>query len=67
MQFSGSDVIFDLGGVVFQWQPLVLLQSLFPTQVPSEAVAREWASQIFQTFQPEADWALFDLGLIFCV
>ena len=59
-----QDVIFDLGGVVFRWQPLVLLQQLFPQQVQSEAVAREWASAIFQTFHPEADWALFDLGLI---
>jgi putative hydrolase of the HAD superfamily len=59
-----QDVIFDLGGVVFRWQPLTLLQSLFPQQVPNDAVAREWASAIFQTFHPEADWALFDLGLI---
>ena len=58
------DVVFDLGGVVFRWQPLVLLQALFPKQVPNEAVAREWASQVFQTFHPEADWALFDLGQI---
>lgn len=59
-----QDVVFDLGGVVFRWQPLVLLQELFPTQVRHEAEAREWASQIFQTFHPEADWALFDLGRI---
>lgn len=59
-----KEVVFDLGGVVFRWQPLVLLQELFPEQVRSEAVAREWAGQIFQTFHPEADWALFDLGLI---
>jgi 2-haloacid dehalogenase/putative hydrolase of the HAD superfamily len=59
-----QDVVFDLGGVVFRWQPLVLLQELFPEQVRSEAEAREWASQIFQTFHPEADWALFDLGQI---
>lgn len=59
-----QDVVFDLGGVVFRWQPLVLLQELFPTQVRNEAEAREWASQIFQTFHPEADWALFDLGRI---
>ena len=52
-----QDVIFDLGGVVFRWQPLALLQQLFPQQVQSEAVAREWASAIFQTFHPEADWA----------
>jgi len=59
-----QDVVFDLGGVVFRRQPLVLLQELFPEQVRSEAEAREWAGQIFQTFHPEADWALFDLGRI---
>ena len=59
-----QDVVFDLGGVVFRWEPLVLLQQLFAQEVHSEAVAREWASQIFETFHPEADWALFDLGLI---
>ena len=59
-----KEVVFDLGGVVFQWKPLQLLQELFPQQVTSEAVAREWAAQIFQTFHPEADWALFDLGQI---
>ena len=59
-----KEVVFDLGGVVFRWQPLVLLQELFPRQVTSEAVAREWAGHIFQTFHPEADWALFDLGQI---
>ncbi len=59
-----KDVVFDLGGVVFQWKPLQLLQELFPQQVTSDAVAREWATQIFQTFHPDADWALFDLGQI---
>ena len=59
-----KEVVFDLGGVVFQWKPLQLLKELFPDQVTSEAVAREWAGQIFQTFHPEADWALFDLGQI---
>ena len=59
-----KEVVFDLGGVVFQWKPLQLLQELFPGQVINEAAAREWAGQIFQTFHPEADWALFDLGLI---
>lgn len=58
------DVVFDLGGVVFRWEPLVLLQQLFPQRMPDEASARHWAGQIFQTFSPEADWALFDLGRI---
>lgn len=63
-QDENQDVVFDLGGVVFRWQPLVLLQEIFPDRVRSEAVAREWASAIFQTFHPDADWALFDLGQI---
>jgi len=58
------DLVFDLGGVVFRWEPLVLLQQLFPARMPDEASARHWAGQIFQTFAPEADWALFDLGRI---
>lgn len=58
------DVVFDLGGVVFRWEPLVLLRQLFPQRIPDEASARHWAGEIFQTFPPEADWALFDLGQI---
>lgn len=63
-QDVGRDVVFDLGGVVFRWEPLVLLQQLFPQRMPDAASARHWAGQIFQTFSPEADWALFDLGQI---
>jgi putative hydrolase of the HAD superfamily len=63
-QTMDQDVVFDLGGVVFRWQPLVLLQELFPSRVTNEAVARDWANAIFQTFHPDSDWALFDLGLI---
>ena len=59
-----KDVVFDLGGVVFRWEPLVVLQTLFPEQVTNEAVAKQWAGEIFQTFHPDADWALFDLGRI---
>ena len=59
-----QDVVFDLGGVVFHWQPLEVLQSLFPQQVTDESVAKQWASEIFQTFHPDADSALFDLGCI---
>ena len=59
-----QDVVFDLGGVVFRWEPLVVLQTLFPKQVTDEAVAKQWSGEIFQTFHPDADWALFDLGRI---
>jgi HAD superfamily hydrolase (TIGR01509 family) len=59
-----KDVIFDLGGVVFRWEPLLVLQTLFPQRISNEAVARQWAADIFQTFHPDADWAQFDLGRI---
>ena len=49
---------------MFRWEPLVLLRQLFPERVPDEASAQHWAGEIFQTFSPEADWALFDLGRI---
>lgn len=58
------DVVLDLGGVVFRWEPLVLLQQLFPQRMPDEASALRWAGEIFQTFSPEADWSLFDQGRI---
>ena len=61
---TSQDLVFDLGGVVFRWQPLVLLQELFATQVPSEVQAKDWAKRIFQGFDPQSDWARFDLGQI---
>jgi HAD superfamily hydrolase (TIGR01509 family) len=57
-------VVFDLGGVVFQWKPLTLLQDLFPHLVSDEVAAKKLASQIFESFNPASDWAQFDLGLI---
>ena len=57
-------VVFDLGGVVFQWQPLALLQQILPARAPDALVAKKWADQIFESFNPLSDWAQFDLGLI---
>lgn len=57
-------VVFDLGGVFFRWEPLLLLQEVFPREAPDVAHAAELAQAIFQTFDPDSDWALFDLGLI---
>jgi putative hydrolase of the HAD superfamily len=57
-------VVFDFGGVMFQWKPLELLQEVVPELAPDEAGARELAPRIFQGFVPGSDWAHFDLGLI---
>ena len=58
------DLVFDFGGVVFNWQPLRLLQETLPEVVADDAQARALAGQIFQSFSLTSDWALFDLGQI---
>lgn len=57
-------VVFDFGGVLFQWQPLQLLQAVVPELAPDETAARELAAQIFESFAPTSDWAQFDLGRV---
>lgn len=57
-------VIFDLGGVVFNWRPTLVLQQLLPHRIRDDTQARHWAAEIFQTFHPDSDWAQFDLGQI---
>lgn len=57
-------IVFDLGGVVFNWQPLAILQNLLPQRIRNTDEARHWAGEIFQTFHPGSDWSLFDLGQI---
>ncbi len=55
-------VVFDFGAVLFQWQPLRLLQDTVPELAPDEPSARALAARIFESFTPASDWALFDLG-----
>jgi FMN phosphatase YigB (HAD superfamily) len=55
-------VVFDLGGVVFHWQPIELLRQVLPARATDEAGAEHWVHEIFQTFNPDGDWAQFDLG-----
>lgn len=57
-----ATVVFDLGGVVFNWQPTVLLQQVLPERATDERSAQHWVREIFQTFDPDGDWAQFDLG-----
>lgn len=59
-----SAVVFDFGAVLFQWQPLQLLQQAVPELAPDEDGARRLAAQIFESFTPDSDWARFDLGLL---
>jgi HAD superfamily hydrolase (TIGR01509 family) len=57
-------VIFDLGGVVFNWQPRQLMREVFPHRVQDEAQAHTLYTEIFQSHETDGDWAQWDLGLI---
>ena len=57
-------LVFDLGGVVLNWHPSKLLQQVWPDRVKGDEDAKIWAGQIFESFNPQSDWAQFDLGLI---
>ncbi len=57
-------LVFDLGGVLLNWQPTKLLQQVWPHRVTDEASAKTMADLIFESFKPQSHWAQFDLGLI---
>lgn len=57
-----ANLVFDLGGVVLNWQPLLLLQQVLPHLATDEAQARALSQGLFQSFSMEGDWAAFDRG-----
>ncbi len=57
-----ATVVFDLGGVVFHWEPATFLREVLPERVRDEASTAHWIREIFQTFDFSGDWAQFDLG-----
>ena len=59
---SGRRLVFDFAGVVFNWQPLALLQQVMPNRATDEASAHHWAALIFQGYT--GDWADFDRGTV---
>lgn len=59
-----ANVVFDLGGVVFNWQPRDLMREALPEMQLNDVQAQALAQKIFQSFAQTGDWAAFDLGLI---
>ncbi len=43
-------IVFDLGAVLFHWQPEAMLQRELPHVVQDEAAARHWAAHTFAGF-----------------
>ena len=57
-------VVFDFGGVLFNWQPIKLIQSVLPQHAANDTQAAEVARQVFQSFVPGSDWSEFDRGAL---
>ena len=55
-------LVFDLGGVVFRWEPHEFLQRLLPRRAPDRAAAQALTDEFFQGFG--GDWGEFDRGRI---
>jgi len=55
-------VVFDFGGVLFDWRPVELLKRALPGRAGDDAAARHWAAQIFQGYG--GDWGEFDRGTV---
>lgn len=56
------NVVFDLGGVVFDWKPIELVRQVLAHRARDEASARHWFNAIFQSYG--GDWQAFDRGTV---
>jgi putative hydrolase of the HAD superfamily len=55
-------IVFDLGAVLFSWQPKQMLMRELPHAVPDLATAARWEREVFQAYQ--GDWGDFDRGTV---
>lgn len=55
-------IVFDLGAVLFAWQPRQMLMREVPHLAPDENSAAHWVQEIFQSYG--GDWGEFDRGTV---
>ncbi|HEX6016615.1 MAG TPA: HAD family phosphatase [Burkholderiaceae bacterium] len=55
-------IVFDFGGVLFDWKPLQLVRRFLPAHATDETTARALVASVFQGF--DGDWAQFDRGVL---
>ena len=53
-------LVFDFGGVLFDWRPTELLKTVLPARAIDDASALHWVEQVFQGYG--GDWGAFDRG-----
>ncbi len=56
------NIVFDFGGVLFNWHPPTLLARHLPQHVNDELSARRWVDHFFQGYG--GDWGDFDRGAV---
>jgi putative hydrolase of the HAD superfamily len=61
---SPKAVVFDFGGVLFNWQPASLIQAVLPHHAANNEQALALAAALFQSFVPGSDWSEFDRGAL---
>lgn len=54
------NVVFDFGGVLFDWQPHRLIRQILPRHAHDDASARQLVERFFEGY--DGDWAAFDSG-----
>ncbi len=57
-----KNIVFDFGGVVFNWQPPALLRRVLPHRTPDEASVDALIAGFFEGYR--GDWGAFDRGTI---
>jgi putative hydrolase of the HAD superfamily len=57
-------VVFDFGGVLFNWQPSRLIQTVLPHHAANDEQALALAATLFQSFVPGSYWSEFDRGAL---
>ncbi|MDB5851639.1 MAG: hypothetical protein JWP29_5391 [Rhodoferax sp.] len=59
-----TTVVFDLGAVLLQWQPVQLVQQILPLHARNQTEAERLCAALFDGFAPDSAWAAFDRGVI---
>jgi len=57
-------LVFDFGGVLFNWRPTDLVAQCFPDRASGPEAAQALMTDIFQGLTLNSDWAAFDQGKI---
>ena len=55
-------IVWDFGGVLFQWRPPELIKRELPQRAATDEAAAHWVREIFQGY--EGDWGHFDRGTV---